>query len=366
MAGDPQQQRVSVIMAGGAGERFWPLSRHSRPKQLLRLTGTNQTMLEEAVERIAPLISREHIHVVTGEHLVAPIRAENIGIPNENVIAEPCKRNTAGCLTFAAAHFLAKYDLPPERITMAVTTADHVIGEPDVFRATVRTAMETAEKEDCLVTLGVVPTRPETGYGYIEIADEGTWACRVARFTEKPDGATAEQFAASGKHFWNSGMFFWKLSTFLKEFRHVASPYAKACEDMASAMREEDDAEVQRVFEGLDNESIDYALMEKAENVMMVKADFPWDDVGSWTSLERTHEKDKDGNVSLGAPVLHDCKDCIVYNEAGEDTLAVGVVGVDNLVVIATSDAVLVIPKDRAQDVRAIVEQLKSGGRKQV
>lgn len=366
MAENSHQRRVSVIMAGGSGERFWPLSRRNRPKQLLRLTGTDQTMLEEAVERISPLISRDHVFVITGKHLVEPIREEKIGIPGENVVAEPCKRNTAGCLTYAAAHCLAKYDLPAEGITLAVTTADHIIGEPEVFRRTVQTAMETAEKEDCLVTLGVVPTRAETGYGYIEVEEGEGQVWRVGSFKEKPDAATAEGFLVSGKHFWNSGMFFWKLSVFLDELRQARPAHAKACEDMAAALGSGDDEKAARIFEGLESVSIDYALMEKARRVMMVEARFPWDDVGSWTSLERTHGRDDDGNVTLGSPVLHDCKECIVVNEAGEEAMSVGVVGAEGLVVVVTKDAVLVAPRDRVQDVRHIVQGLKDANSEHV
>lgn len=358
-------QRVSVIMAGGSGERFWPLSRKDRPKQLLRLTSETETMLHEAVNRIAPLIPPEHVYVVTAEHLVAPIRAANVGIPAENVIAEPCKRNTAGCLSYAAAFLLAKYQIPPDRLTMAVTTADHVIGEPERFRETVRTAMETAERHDCLATLGVTPARPETGYGYIQISEMTLESAseipvfRVEAFHEKPDDQTAGDYVAAGNYYWNSGMFFWKVSTLVSELERLGSQFAGAIREMEQAFAKNDDAAVRAVFERLESISVDFELMEKTDRAAMVQADFPWDDVGEWTSLERSYPKDEKGNIALGDPIVEDCTGCIVYNEAGGEKMAVGVVGAENLVVVVSDDAVLVISKDRAQDVRKVVDTLK-------
>lgn len=370
MAANADQQRVSVIMAGGSGERFWPLSRHNRPKQLLCLTSAEKTMLEEAVDRIAPLIPREHVYVITAEHLVEPIRDEGVGIPPENVVAEPCKRNTAGCLIYAAAHLLAKYGLEPAQMTMSVTTADHIIGEPDRFRACVETAMDTAERDDCLVTLGMTPTRPETGYGYIQIGNpidspSDVPVYRVAAFHEKPNREKAEEFIEQGNYFWNGGMFFWKLSTFLEELHRARPEFAEVAHAITEALRAKDDGAAAAAFESLESISIDYALMEKASRVAMVRADFPWDDVGAWPSLERSHKADAAGNVALGNPVLYDCENCIVYNETG-DEMAVSVVGAQDLVVIVTRDAVLVIPKDRAQDVRHAVDALRKRDARQV
>ncbi|MDQ1255657.1 MAG: hypothetical protein QG656_249 [Candidatus Hydrogenedentes bacterium] len=358
-------RRVAVIMAGGAGERFWPLSRRLRPKQLLPLTRDDESMLAEAVRRVAPVIAPEHIYVVTGEHLVEAIRAAHVGVPDENVIAEPCKRNTAGCLTYAAAHLLAKYGGDGGDLTMAVLTADQQIGEEDLFRETVRAAMEVAEAENVLVTLGIRPTRPETGYGYIQF-DRGRGSLGayggvpfhgVQRFHEKPDAALAMEFLASGDYCWNSGMFFWRVSVFLAELSAAAPAMAAAAGTMASAMRDGRTADARRAFEALDDISIDYALMEKSDHVVMAEASFPWDDVGSWPALDRTRTRDASGNVMVGDPVIIDCRGSIVYKDVGEE-VAVSVVGMDDVVVIVTRDAVLVVPKARAQDVRQAVEEL--------
>lgn len=360
-------------MAGGSGERFWPLSRRNHPKQLLKLTRPDQTMLGEAVERLSPLIPANHIYIVTGAHLVAPIREANVGVPAENVLAEPCKRNTSGCLAYAAAHLIARYG-PPETLSMAVVTADHIIGDPKRFRDAVQVALETVESADVLATQGIVPNRPETGYGYIQIADpkapirddNDLPVFPVAAFHEKPNREIAEDFVNRGGYLWNSGMFFWRVSTFLAELDRVRPELAQATRDMADAIHHNDKGTVNTLFESLEDISIDYALMEHAKNAVVVRADYPWDDVGTWTSLDRTRDHDAHGNVADGDPVLIDSHNSIVVNAAGPGEMAVSVVGMDNVVVVACKDGVLVIPKDRAQDVRKAVAELKARGAKQV
>lgn len=367
--------RTCVIMAGGSGERFWPLSRKNRPKQLLPLTESGKTLLEEAVDRIRPLISPEHVYIVTGEHLVDPIRHAQVGVPAENVIAEPCKRNTLGALAFAAAHLLARYGGDGTNLGMAVLTADHQIGDSDRFRALVDAAMTAAEREDALVVHGIVPTRPETGYGYVKMTDgerlggfdDTVHIHPVEDFLEKPDQARAEQFASSGRHFWNGGMFFWQISTFLSELGHARPQLGQAVEGMAGALRVNNMEEVCAIFEKLEDISIDYALMEKARKVLVVKADYPWDDVGAWSAMERMNRCDKDGNVCAGDPVvLVDTKNSIVLNEARPGEVAVSVVGMENIVVVVTDDAVLVVPKDREQEVKQAVAALKERNARQL
>lgn len=357
--------RVGIILAGGSGQRFWPLSRKDRPKQLLRLTHPSQTMLHEAVSRVAPIVSPSDCYVVTGEHLVGPIRQAGIGIPEQNVIAEPCKRNTSGALAYAAAFLLARYD---DDVTMAVVTADHLIGDVHRFQATVEAALEAAENHGALATMGVVPSRPETGYGYIQVPEDmeplekltgEVPVYRVSAFHEKPNRERAEDFMNSGRYFWNSGMFFWKVSSFLRELDDERSELAQAVRDMADAFKEKDEKRVRAIFQELEDISIDYALMEHAHNVVVARADFPWDDVGAWPALDRTYRRDSDGNVIEGGAVVIDSHDCIIYNEAASGTMAVSVIGAEDLVVVVTRDAVLVVPKDRAQDVRYAVEELK-------
>jgi mannose-1-phosphate guanylyltransferase len=357
--------RTAVIMAGGSGERFWPVSRAHHPKQLLHLTRADQTMLEEAVARISELIPPEQVYIQTAEHLRDPIRRAKTGIPDGNVLAEPCRRNTAGCLVWAAAHLHAKYS-GAGPVAMAVLTADHKIDKDDAFRATIAAALDCAEAEETLVTIGIPPDRPATGYGYIK-AVQGTGRenaaailrCKVASFKEKPDRRTAEEYLDSGEYYWNSGMFFWKINTFRDELRLASPAHAAAFEEIASAMKTGDMETATRVFEGLENISIDYALMEKAGDVSMVKAIFGWDDVGTWASLARTRETDENGNVLQGAPLVIDCRDSIIYNSESPEDLALGVIGLEGVVVAVTKDGVLVAPKSRAEEVKQIVAELK-------
>ncbi len=365
--------RFGVIMAGGSGERFWPVSRRDHPKQLLRLTRPDQTMLGEAVERLSPLIPPGRIIIATATHLVEPIRKAKVGVPDANILAEPAKRNTSGCLAYAAAWLMAHHGVP-ESLTMAVVTADHLIGDPDRFRAAVAASLDAAEAQDVLVTQGIVPDRPETGYGYIQAKNFSATisgrseiaAYEVAAFHEKPNREAAERFVAAGNYFWNSGMFFWRLSTFLAELDHARPALAQATRAMAEALRVGDANKAAAIFESLDDISIDYALMEKAQRALVVRADYPWDDVGAWTSLDRTRTHDAQGNVAEGGPVLIDTTNSIIYNAAGPDAMAVSVVGMDNVVVVVSPDGVLVIPKDRAQDVRHAVAELKKRGGKHV
>ena len=385
MADAPPVKRVAIVMAGGSGERFWPLSRQLRPKQLLSLSGGQDSLLAEAVARIAPLIPPEDVYIATARHLVEPIRAARVGVPDENVIAEPCKRNTAGCLAYATARLLARYAsaaTPPEsevlqsRLSVAVLTSDQVVGDNDIFRATVDTALSAAHAEAALAVVGVVPTHPDTGYGYIQIPEDDTplpaygtdiAVFPVSAFHEKPDTERAQQYMDSGRFFWNSGMFFWTVSTFLSELQTATPELAQATLDMAQAMHAGNEAAVETRFEQLDNVPIDIALMEKARKVLVIKAAFPWDDVGTWPALDRTFDHDEAGNVVVGDPVALDCRECIVYvdRESGSDK-AVAVLGAEGLVVVVTDDAVLVAPKDRAQDIKHAVTALKERGSQQV
>ena len=342
-------------MAGGSGERFWPVSRRLHPKQLLRLTSPTDTMLHESVNRLKPLIAAEHIYVQTSEELVPAIRAANLGIPDENVIAEPCRRNTAGCLAYAAAHMLARYGGDGANLSMAVVTADHRIGDNNAFAETVAKIMSVVESEPVLGTIGIPPTRPSTGFGYIQ-----------AILDEKPPLDVAKSYVASGDYFWNSGMFFWNIATFVKEFDAADPAYGQAIRAMAAAKADGDNEKVVKIFEGLTSISIDYALMEKANKVAMVNATFAWDDIGTWSALERSREADEHGNVPQGDPVLIDSEGCIVYNDEGADARAVAVIGVTDLVVVVTKDAVLVVPKDQTEDVKKAVQALQARNAKQL
>jgi len=378
MPATDETRRVGIIMAGGAGERFWPVSRRLRPKQLLNLTDSGKCMLAEAVDRLSPLISPTDIYIATGEHLVKPMREATLGIPDENIIAEPCKRNTSGCLAYATAHILAKYatdqagpasEAVQRGISVAVVTADHAIGDNEAFRKTVDMLLRAASEHGALCTIGVVPTRAETGFGYIQIPEKTMDVpyYEVTAFHEKPSAERAEAFVASGRYLWNSGMFFWTIRDFLSELDRVRPQLKTATIAMAEAMRSDDVDRVRAIFEGLDDISIDCALMEHARKVLVAPADFSWDDVGMWSALDRSHRHDDHGNVIVGNPVVIDCSNCVIYEDRADgEHMAVGIVGMSDVVVVVTSDAVLVVPKDRAQDVRTVVEELKRRGARQI
>lgn len=360
-------KKVAVIMAGGSGERFWPLSRAQRPKQLLKLTSPDQTLLEEAVNRIAQSIPREDIFISTMPDLVEAIKEAGPNVPDENILAEPCKRNTAGCLCWVAAELRAKYG-PDVNVAMAILTADHQIGAPELFLKQVDIALEAAVEFNSLVTIGIKPTRPETGYGYIEAGSPTSKdsVLMVDRFREKPNHLVAEEFLYSRRHYWNSGMFFWTISTFLGEMEKASPLHAQVTTSIAKSLAEGNKDEAEAQFKRLPNISIDYALMEKASRVLMVMGDFPWDDVGAWDALGRSREKDEHENVIEGNCIVLNSKDSIVVNEVEGKRMVVGVTGVEHLVVIVSEDAVLVTTKNSAQDVRWISRKLKEDGAPQV
>ena len=360
---------VAVIMAGGSGERFWPLSRRARPKQLLRLADEQRSLLEEALDRITGLAPVDRMFIAANTLLQEPIRRALPEFPPDQVLGEPERRNTTGCLAYAAAHILARLEETSEDILMACVTADHRIDDLEIFHRTLQAALAFARENDALLVVGIEPTRPETGYGYIEIADlsrpaaepEGVPIHPVSRFHEKPPRSEAERYLASDRFYWNSGMFFWRISVFMAALDRYLPEVSRAVREMRDELRkpEPNATRIAEIFQRLPNLSIDFGLMEKANNIFMAPGHFAWDDVGSWDSLPRIWPQDEHGNVSVGDPVLIDCRNVTVYNEPGAEKLAVGVLGMENVVVVATADGILVCPRDRGQEVRKIVDRLK-------
>jgi len=357
-------RRVAVIMAGGSGERFWPLSRWLRPKQLLPLSGTGRTMIQDTVDRLLGPFDPSDIVVATAPHLVEPIAAQLPELPSANILAEPHKRNTAGCLVWIAAGLLAEDPGARATTSMAVVASDHQIEPAAGFQRTVATALDAAEAGRGLGTIGIAPDRAETGYGYIEV-DPSTWSGaprvgRVAAFREKPSQEDAERYVASGRCLWNSGMFFWTVDGFLSELERVAPDLADATMAIADLLRQGEREAAERRFAEVRSISIDYALMEQASEVFVVEADFQWDDLGAWDALPRSKGVDDHGNVLEGGIVALDTRDSVVVN-ASADVVAC-LMGVEGLAVVVTDDAVLVCPKHRAQEVRRIVEKLREQG----
>ncbi|MDP8242898.1 MAG: sugar phosphate nucleotidyltransferase [Candidatus Hinthialibacter antarcticus] len=363
-----QAPLVTIIMAGGSGERFWPLSRRRRPKQLLRLVDDSESMLERCVRQWLPLSGPEHLFIATNESLAEPIQAQLPDFPTANILSEPTPRNTAGCLAFAAAHLLARWGDEALKHRIAIISADIYIGDDDALHQTVHTALQAAVEHDAIAVLGIEPVRAETGFGYIEISDreqpdaviDDMPVYSVHSFREKPDHNTAVEYIQSNRFLWNSGLFFWKLSTFIEELENVAPAYARAIEEMRDALQQTppDAKALNEAFERMPSQSIDKALLEHAQSVYMVPAKFSWNDIGTWSSLAQALGVEEEG-LNSGDPVLIDCKNVTVINQAGAEQMAVGVVGLENVIVVATEDGVLVCRKDRAQDVRRVVAELK-------
>lgn len=353
-----------VIMAGGSGERFWPLSRMRKPKQLLKLTSPDAMMIEEAIERIEPLIPRERILIITSEILRQPIIDALPGLPPENVVAEPAKRNTAPCLALACSVIEAREGADA---LMAVLTADHFIGDVQAFRKDVALALAQAQTSDALVTMGIPPTRPETGYGYIRMTERAkpSTIAKVAEFKEKPAFDVALEYVRSGEYVWNSGMFFWRTHALRDAMMSVLPEVGKHIEAMTASCREHKSVALGLTFSEMPDISIDYGVMERAENVYTVPASFPWDDVGSWDSLDRMQPNDDRGNVRQGSTLTLDSQNSVVVNAHDGDHV-VTTVGVDNLVVVVTNDATMICPKHKAQDVKNIVKALREQGRSDV
>jgi len=348
-----------VIMAGGSGTRFWPQSRKRTPKQLLKIAG-DQTMIRVTVERILPEIPFERILVVAGDSHAQEIRAELPELNEKMVVGEPQGRNTGPCIALAA-YRIAKED--PNAI-MAVLPADHLIGKEDEFRKALRIAAEVASTSDYLITFGIVPVRPETGYGYIELGPEAvkqgnSSLFEVKAFVEKPDRATAEKYLVAGNYLWNSGMFIWKASAIIQAFEN----YCPSISQIIGAIGQdldtprESDA-IREAYECVESISIDYAIMEKAVNVLVLPLDVEWNDVGSWASLHDVWDQDHNRNAVKGAFLALDAAGCVVSSPHKLTTL----IGVDDLVVVDTPDALLVCRKDRAQDVKELQEALKQIG----
>ena len=386
-----------VIMAGGSGERFWPLSRIHKPKQLLRLTSPSQTMIEEAIDRISPLVPSDRIKplvpsdrilIITSEVLRETIVKALPSIPPENVIAEPAKRNTAPCLALASAIIRQREN--GNDALMAVLAADHFIGDADAFRADVEKALAYAEANDALVTMGIQPTRPETGYGYIQILrgpqDDKFAIHRVEQFREKPTLELAREFLASGNYLWNSGMFFWRVSTLEAAMKLTLPDVGNAIAALAPRPHTTDEttsettgdetadettgetgdettevSAARLLFASLPDISIDFGVMERAKNVVVVPASFPWDDVGSWDSLYRMQTHDSFDNVVKGNVEMVDTAGSIICN-ANTRPHVVATLGLDDIIIVATDDATLICSKERAQDVKQIVTALRSKG----
>lgn len=346
----------AVIMAGGSGTRFWPASRRSKPKQLLSLVG-GAPLIRTTVERILPLVPAERIWVVTTEATAGATREVLPELAPGNVLVEPEGRDTAACAGFAAV--VVRHS-DPDGVCL-VLPADHVIRETSRFRRALAAGAQMVEDNGGLLTFGVRPTRPETGFGYLQVGREhgavGDWSVHeLARFVEKPDLETARRYLDEGGYLWNSGMFVWPVADLLAEIRRQLPRLADGLETIADALGGDREREtIAEVYPTLQRISVDYGIMEGAENCWTIPVDFPWSDVGAWPALGELLECDDSGNALRGRTVVLDCDDCVLV---GEGPL-VAAAGVKDLIVVATPEAVLVMPAAESQRVKDIVALLE-------
>lgn len=351
----------AVIMAGGEGSRLWPLSRQARPKQMVKL-GSERTLFQVAVDRISGLIPQQRIFVVTVAEQAPELRKMVPGIPEENYLLEPMPRGTASVVGLAAAALRAR---DPQAV-MAIVTADHLIKNESYFHSLLGEGFRLAH-DGYLVTLGIRPTFPATGYGYIQrgaaLEDYDFLAYEVKRFKEKPDEETARRFLVSGDHDWNSGMFLWRVDRIWEEFEQLMPELFAQLETIHRAWGTNERSEVlARIWPTIHPQTIDYGIMEKAKRVVVIPAaDLGWNDVGSWESLFEVFEPDADGNIRLDADHIGLSTTGSLIVSDRSDRLIV-TLGVSDLVIVDTPDAVLVCTRENAQKVREVVRQLKEAG----
>lgn len=359
-------------MAGGGGTRFWPLSRKKMPKQFLNLTGRD-TMVNETIDRIASNVPRENIYIVTNVSQAPLMQEVTTGhlAPNR-ILAEPAARNTAACIGYAAVEIQKKYG----DSIMCVLPSDHYIKNTVAYSEVMEFAMKLAEETDQLVTIGIKPTAPATGYGYIKynkkvkevghtigaVSQKRITAYPVSDFVEKPSLVTAKSYVEQGCYLWNSGMFVWKTSVILKYFEELLPDIYECLMEIEQAIGTDKEQEViDRVYPTIPKISVDYGIMERADNVIMLEGDFGWNDVGSWDALDALYDTDENNNVVYGNQIHIGSRNCIAY---GKDKL-IATIGLDNVVIVETDDAVLVCNKDCAQDVKKIVEMLEEQGKEE-
>lgn len=350
---------TAVIMAGGKGERFWPKSRTACPKQFLSLTGDGETMLQKTFRRIRGLIPPEQIYIVTNGEYMELVQAQLPEIPADNLLREPAARNTAPCIALAAAVIRKRHG----DAVMLVLPADHLVRHEALCTDVLCRAASAAEQTGAMVTIGITPTYPETGYGYIAFSraeDVPVGVYQVDCFKEKPDPETARLYVESGSYLWNSGMFAWKASTYLDALRQHLPAVSEIAEALSAACDTPDFASVlaQR-FPEMPSISVDFGVLEHAEKLYTIPGSFGWDDVGNWPALRRVAKTDTNGNYRSGDILTVGTKNCIF---SGGDKL-IAAVGLDNIIIVDTPDALLVCDMDAAQNVKKITEMLREQGR---
>lgn len=349
--------RYCVIMCGGIGSRFWPYSRADRPKQFIDFLGTGRTLLQMSYDRILPIVPAENIIVVTNAQYAPLVKEQLPDLRDDQILLEPARRNTAPCIAWAAYHIAAR----DERATMIVTPSDHLITREREFERAIERGCEFAETSDALLTLGITPTRPETGYGYIQVgAPVADGINKVKTFTEKPNLELAKVFVDSGEFYWNSGMFIWRVDTILKAFHEYAGDIAVEFEKGSEAFGTPAEQEfINSTFPGCVNISIDFAIMEKASNVHVECVSFGWNDLGTWSSLFDNSPKNRDNNVVQNCKILSYGSKGNIFAVEGDKLVAVS--GLENYIIADTGDVLLICPMSEEQRIKQIVNDAKLG-----
>ena len=352
-----EKNRFIVIMAGGRGERFWPRSRTDLPKQFLPIVG-DQPLLVQTLRRLQGVVPPENLLVLTNREQRPQVLALCPDLPPENVVGEPVGRDTAPAV--ALANLLVQQRR--SKATFAMLPADHVIKDVESYQSVLHAAFTAAEENEALVTIGIQPEHPATGYGYIRRGEKVTLqsahsAHKVLQFVEKPDRPTAEQYLKSGEYFWNAGMFIWRTEVLAAQFQSQAPEISEGMDRIAEALAAEQplDAVLDEHYPSLKKISVDYAILENAPEVIVVESAFDWDDVGEWPAVARHFPKDDHGNVTGPNAIVESGKNNIVFSEKGRLT---AVLGVDDLIVVQTEDATLVCPRSKAQDIKKLVAKL--------
>ena len=346
-----------IIMAGGKGERFWPRSRMTMPKQFLSLTNDGKSMIQHTVERLKDLVDIQNIYIVTNE-IYRDLVSEHIpDIPKKNIIIEPIAKNTAPCIGLAAIHIAKKN--PDSK--MIILPSDHLIKFNEIFIDTLKIALNVIEEGDNLATIGITPNYPETGYGYINFTKgenfkDSANIYEVLGFVEKPNLEKAKEYLTSGQYLWNSGMFVWKALTILKNFKEYLPEIYEGLQKIGESINTEKYEEVlKKEFFNFPSESIDYGIMEKAKNIYVIPGNFGWDDVGSWLSLERINKTNQDGNVINGNVISIKTKNSIIQ---GNEKL-IATIGLEDIVIVDTDDVTLICHKNNTQEVKEVINNFK-------
>lgn len=350
------QHNYVAIMAGGIGSRFWPVSRQNNPKQFLDILNTGKSLIQWTFERFSRFIPLENIYIVTNHHYADKVQRQLPSLPSENIVREPSRKNTAPCIAYIA-YKIAKQD-PDANIICA--PADHLILDPDAFSTLCSTGLHFCAHHDALLTLGITPTRPDTGYGYIQFEQSAVsdHVYPVKTFTEKPDLELAKTFLQSGDFLWNAGIFLWSVKAIVKAFKTYQPDLADLFEQELGRINTPEEAEaIEFIYSQCTNISIDYAIMEKAENVFVIPANFGWSDLGTWNSAYDNMDKDYLNNAVSGKNVMViDATHCMVKTH--QDKLVV-LQGLDNFIVVDTPDVLLICSKDKEQQIRDFVSDIK-------